>query len=219
MAMATNRFLKTQSFHAGVGIAIGTLAGWLASTRDWWQFASIAFAYASIMYLSAALLIGPLRVLRRGRPIVSSNTRRHLGVWSGIFAICHVGAALNVHFNGHIALYFFSTNNPDGTLYLLRNFFGISNDIGVVATALVVLLLAISNDTSIRKLGVSRWKRLQTLSYLIAAIVFIHAVVYQFLERRSVILVFIFVVVSVGVLAIQLYGAASVRRTNSGKVY
>ena len=203
--------VKRQLGYAVVGILIGVVTAYLAYPRDQWQFASIALANSTVLFLSATLLIGPLRVLRGQRPVSSSRTRRHLGVWSGIFAVVHVVAGLNVHFNGKIMLYFFRGTGKIALLNIRSDSFGITNHMGAAASIIVFLLLAISNDAALRRLGVVRWKGLQRLTYPLAAMVFLHAGIYQYLEQRPWILIALLMAVTAATLALQLWSLLSFR--------
>jgi sulfoxide reductase heme-binding subunit YedZ len=66
-----------------------------------------------------------------------------------------------------------------------HDLFGIGNHSGLLAALLFLLLLAISNDLSLRRLGTSRWKFLQRWTYVAVALALIHAVAYQFVEKRQ----------------------------------
>jgi sulfoxide reductase heme-binding subunit YedZ len=63
--------------------------------------------------------------------------------------------------------------------------FGLANDAGVVAALVIIVLATISNDWSLRALGAQRWKRVQQLNYVLFALVIIHAILYQIIEKRS----------------------------------
>ena len=93
--------------------------------------------------------------------------------------------------------------------------FGFANHLGLIATLLVILLLAISNDYSLRKLGTRRWKSWQRWTYYLAGLLVIHSVLYQLVEHRPVLFVVLFAIVMVLGLAIQLYGVALYRRRRS----
>lgn len=169
------------------GVVIGMLPSILAQPRDGWQFASLSLAYASIALLGATLLVGPLRVLKGQRPLNSSHLRRHLGVWSGIFAIAHVASGLNVHFRGHMQSYFFKPQAVPGISALRLDAFGLVNDLGLLATVAVIVLLAISNDRSLVALGTRRWKTVQRSTYLFALVAVAHGCAYQIIENRNVV--------------------------------
>ena len=192
---------------------IGGAFAALAHPRGVVQYVSFAAAYAALYYLCWALLIGPLRVLRRGRPMLSDRRRRHVGIWCGIFALIHVAAGLNVHFSGHFAQYFLEADSS-GRMWVRHDAFGLTNDIGLLATFGTVLLLGLSNDISLRKLGVLRWKNLQRISYPLFGLIIVHAVVYQLLEHRDLGLI-IFMTAMASIVAILRVRAFKVRRRMS----
>jgi methionine sulfoxide reductase heme-binding subunit len=66
-----------------------------------------------------------------------------------------------------------------------HDLFGIGNDTGLLAALLFLLLLAISNDFSLRRLGTKTWKSLQRWTYMAVALTLIHAIAYQFVEKRQ----------------------------------
>jgi len=111
---------------------------------------------------------------------VSFDLRRDLGIWAGISALVHTAFGLNVHLRGRMWLYFLDTR-----YHLRRDAFGFGNYTGVVASLIFALLLALSNDVSVSKLGVERWKSLQRWAYAAVALTGAHAIAYQQVEKRS----------------------------------
>ncbi len=111
---------------------------------------------------------------------MSFDLRRDLGIWAGIMALLHTGIGLNVHLRGRPWLYFIDQHHQ-----LRHDLFGIGNDTGLLAALLFLLLLAISNDLSLRRLGTSTWKSLQRWTYMAVALTLIHAVAYQVVEKRQ----------------------------------
>src|SRR5215213_283394 len=104
---------------------------------------SMATGYVSVALIAWALLIGPWRV-RRGRPApASTDLRRDVGIWGGIFGLAHVVTGLQVHFAGAFWKYFLY---PDGDHWvpLRHDLFGFSNWTGLAAALVLLLLLAIS---------------------------------------------------------------------------
>ena len=146
---------------------------------------SLATAYLSLSCLTGALVIGPFQVLSGRRPPLSSNLRRDLGIWTALFALVHVAFGLLVHMGGRIAQYFFRPVHA-GAMQIPRiDAFGLANDSGLVATAILIVLLAISSNRALRLLGAERWKAWQRSSYVAAAATALHAAVYQLLDRRD----------------------------------
>lgn len=148
--------------------------------RDLISHLSIATAYPALFLTAAALLIGPRNVLTRRPNPVSFDLRRDLGIWAGVMAIAHTVVGLNVHLRGRPWLYFVDQHG-----HWRHDLFGFSNYTGAVAALLFLLLLAISNDLSLRKLGTARWKSIQRWTYVAATLTVVHAIAYQQIERRQ----------------------------------
>jgi sulfoxide reductase heme-binding subunit YedZ len=148
--------------------------------RDLISHLSIATAYPALFLTAAAILLGPWNVLR-GRPYpVSFDLRRDLGIWAGVMALVHTGIGLNVHLRGRLWLYFIDQHGG-----LRRDFFGFGNYTGLVAAVIFLLLVVISNDMSLRGLGIRRWKSLQRWTYCAVVLTVLHAVAYQHVEKRN----------------------------------
>ena len=141
---------------------------------------SIATAYPALALTSAALVLGPWNLLRGRYNPVSFDLRRDLGIWAGIMALMHTVVGLNVHLRGRPWLYFVDEHKR-----LRHDVFGFGNDTGLIAALLFLLLLAISNDLSLRRLGTRRWKSLQRWTYVAAALTLLHAIAYQQVEKRQ----------------------------------
>jgi len=141
---------------------------------------SIATAYPALFLTAAAVSIGPWNVLLGQTNPVSFDLRRDFGIWAGITALLHTGIGLNVHLRGRPWLYFIDQHHQ-----VRHDLFGIGNDTGLLAALLFLLLLAISNDLSLRRLGTRTWKSLQRWTYMAVALTLMHAVAYQFVEKRQ----------------------------------
>ena len=108
---------------------------------------------------------------------------------------------------------------PDAIRLAVRtDLFGLTNYVGLVATALVVLLLALSNDRSLRRLGVKRWKAWQRSSYVLCALTVGHGAVYQLVEKRQTAVVLLFVLVVAGIASVQLLARREVIRQRGEQV-
>lgn len=146
---------------------------------------SMATAYTGLLLLAATLLVGPLRILRgRTMPIASNDLRRDIGIWAGIVSVAHVVVGLQVHANSML-LYFFREVGPGKHLALRYDLFGLANYVGLIATMVVLLLLALSNDWSLRRLGAPKWKNLQRWNYAGFGLIALHSVIYQVIETRA----------------------------------
>ena len=166
---------------------------------------SMATGYVSVVLIAWAMLIGPWRV-RRGRPApASTDLRRDVGIWGSLFGVAHVVTGLQVHFAGAFWKYFLY---PDGDhrIPLRHDLFGFANWSGLAAVLLLVLLLAISNDASLRKLGTQRWKSWQRWTYWAAALTVAHALAYQIPTKNHAPWIAAFMLLTVIVLVLQLDG-------------
>jgi methionine sulfoxide reductase heme-binding subunit len=206
-----NRYWKQRvTRHAAIGatsLLFGAIVWFLFLSRDLLSRLSLASAYSALLVTAAALLLGPWNVLRRRANPISFDLRRDLGIWAGIMAVVHTAISLNVHLRGRPWLYFV---DQDGNLR--GDLFGFSNYTGAIATLLFVLLLAISNDVSLRRLGTQRWKSLQRWTYAAVALTFIHAVAYQHIEKRYVALEAVVWTTATVVCTFQSVGVLTLRR-------
>lgn len=170
------------------------------STAQAWSFFS---AYAGMALLTAALGVGPLNVIRRRPNPVSTDLRRDIGIWAAIYGIVHTVTGLNVHMRGHMIRYFVpeSTNLNPGSLAFLA-----SNWVGLLATMLLLVLLTVSNDFSLRTLGTARWKLIQQTTYVVIIAVVLHGAAYQIIEQRKWVLATVFSLLAVTALVLQSAG-------------
>ena len=169
------------------------------------QRLSKATAYAALLLLAAAIVVGPLRVLRGESNPLSTYFRRDIGIVAGILALAHTIIGLQVHLKGDFGQYFFY-RNPSGLDGLRHDAFGVANDLGFLATAIVLVLLLISNNLSIRTLGPAKWKRIQRLNYVASILIFIHGLLYQIIEKRAIAFILCLVFVTVAAVLLQISG-------------
>ncbi|MFN8563812.1 MAG: ferric reductase-like transmembrane domain-containing protein [Anaerolineae bacterium] len=168
---------------------------------------TIGFGYLSVLFLCASLLFGPLNLMRRRINPVNIDLRRDTGIWAGITGCLHVVFAVVLHNRGSVLAFFF---NPRGRLLLDPA--GASNWIGLAATLLLVLLLLLSNQLSLRRLKGKRWKQIQRLNYVLAALAFVHTFLYQRIGGRERGFVQATAIAVLVVLVIQLIGVSVYQR-------
>ena len=166
---------------------------------------SLASAYVALALLASTLVTGPYAVLRGRRYPTSSDLRRDLGIWAGGFGLAHFIFGLQVH-QKYRYLYWFRELNGSRIPRPRFDPFGLTNDLGIIAVVLVVVLLAISNDLSLRRLGAPRWKKIQQWNYWYLGLVMVHAAIYELIEKRVVGLVLLGLVMAGGAIALQLAG-------------
>lgn len=166
---------------------------------------SMATGYVSIMLLALSLLIGPFNVYTKRLNPVSSDLRRDVGIWCGVIGLAHVVIGIQVHM-GNLWLYFFRGVDGDAGFKLRSDLFGAANYIGFIGTILLVTLLLLSNDLSLRLLKSRRWKMIQRWNYFLFAAVLVHGIMYQAIEKRLLSIVIVFAIIMVLPIIGQLAG-------------
>jgi methionine sulfoxide reductase heme-binding subunit len=184
LIMAVSRF-GIQALLLIIAMVIALAAYLLLPGQQALHRISIGTGYVGVIFLAAALIIGPLNTLRGVSNPLSTYLRRDIGITAGIFAIAHTIVGLQIHMGGDFVRYFYQrkANGEIGTVRL--DAFGIANHLGLVAVFIIVVLLVISNNVSLRKLGPRRWKEIQRYVYLAAGLVAVHGLIYQLIERRQ----------------------------------
>lgn len=145
---------------------------------------SLATAWLCLGFLVAALAIGPWHTLRTGRPVLNHLTRRDLGIWAGLTGLLHLGFATVVVMT---PAYFASYIRPgDEGLPGVAGWIGTGSIVaGYVIGLAFLVLLAVSNNASLRRLGPERWKRIQRWAVGIFVATVVHGVIFQFIEGRT----------------------------------
>jgi sulfoxide reductase heme-binding subunit YedZ len=164
---------------------------------------SMGTAYASLLFLIATLTLGPRNILRRRSSPVSYDLRRDLGIVAGVLALVHTGVGLTVHLRGRMWMYFFKKLHP---LRIQANAFGAANYLGLIAAILFVMLIAISNDLSLRSLGTVRWKNLQRWTYPAFGLTIAHGILFQTVEKRHLSWVILFAASAIVTVVVQTIG-------------
>jgi sulfoxide reductase heme-binding subunit YedZ len=142
---------------------------------------SMGTAYAALIYLAVSLWLGPWNVLRQRPNPISFDLRRDVGIWTGMLAILHSAIGLTVHLRGRTWKYFFKRLHP---VQLQTTQFGFANYTGLGAALFFLLLIAISNDLSLRAMKTKRWKSLQRCTYVAFVLTWAHGIAYQMIEKR-----------------------------------
>ena len=184
---ASARWRRRAVWHACLGCASGVAvigaAPLLKGNHPGWVFGySVASAHVSFFWLAVALLIAPSRILRGRSAPLQIDLRRDVGIWTGVMAIVHTVFGLQGHMQGRFWEYFVVRGASGWTLR--RDLFGLSNDLGLAGLGLVLLLLVLSNDWALRRLGARRWKRGQQSSYILFGLVLAHGFIFQQMGKR-----------------------------------
>lgn len=172
---------------------------------------SMATAYAGLALLCITLATGPWNVLRKRPNPVSTDLRRDIGIWAAILGLAHVVIGLQVHMRGDMWQYFFYPPAPQRLLPRFDSF-GLANYTGLGLSLILAVLLALSNDASLRWLGRKRWKLAHRSVYIGFLLVVGHGALYQLMEKRRLPFVGLFVVLAVSVMIFQIAGFRRVRR-------
>ncbi|NUN67326.1 hypothetical protein HCU40_21990 (plasmid) [Pseudanabaena biceps] len=197
------------SHHLPLGLASGVLVllFFQALTSPDVKFRlSMATAYTSLILIGGTLMTGAINILRSHSNPISTDFRRDIGIWAAIIGVAHVVAGLNVHMGGKFWLYFLYPANEQHLLPIRIDPFGFANHTGMIATIILIVLVAISNDLSMRFLGSKRWKYIQRYNYALYVLVILHAIAYQLIEKRQMPYPLIFATAIAVVLVIQSLG-------------
>jgi len=200
--------------HFLIGLVTVVVAGavyQLAQSPNTARRVTLATAYPGLALLAATLWLGPWQVLRKRRSPVSVAWRRDLGIWAAILAAVHTVVGLRVHFRGDWRRYFLIPSRDDRLPRLRTDSMGWANHAGLAALLLLLVLLAISNDLALRRLGPVRWKAIQRWNYAAFALVGVHAVLFQVMARRTPPAIILVVVLLGLTVAIQLMGVRARR--------
>lgn len=168
----------------------------------------IVLGYLSLLLIGVTLLIGPLHLLRARRNPVNIDLRRDVGIWAALTGCLHVLLALRGRIGNGAALLYFLRQGCCGYTPLLT-VYGLSNDAGLFATLLLLVLLALSNTLSLRLLKGKRWKLLQRLTYLLMALAAAHTLGYQYLNVRGSLFLWGLALLSLLILSCQGWGIAA----------
>ena len=141
---------------------------------------SFASSYPALFLLCLTLMLGPWKMLVGERLAASFDLRRDIGIWAGITGLFHTGVGQCVHLRGKPWLYYIYDKWQDAHVQPFRHdLFGFSNDTGLIAALILLMLFATSNDASLRKLSTPGWKSLQRWNYGCFVLAAAHTFRYQ----------------------------------------
>lgn len=141
-----------------------------------------AFADASMILLAAAMALGPAVRLWSswGRVI---PWRRELGIYSVLLGTIHAVIVLDGWIEWELPRIVGLLMHPDLYRYVMvEQGFGLANILGIVALAYGVVLVAISNEYAVRRLGGSVWKFIQLGAYGLWTLVVLHTAYFLFMH-------------------------------------
>lgn len=164
-------------------------------------FITLVSGYISFFLLAISLLLGPVNLILKRKNPVSTYIRRDIGIFGGILAVVHSVVGLFVHFTGRPWLYFVEENGA----VRLGNF-GLANYTGLFSTLIIILLLAISNNYSLRKLKAIKWKNLQRYTYLMFVFALLHSIFYRLNANKEDLILYLYLPMFLLVLIFQVIG-------------
>jgi len=139
---------------------------------------SLWSGWLCVLLFAATLMVGPWTLHGNVKPATNILLRRDLGIWAAVTGLIHFALGTAFSMNPEYISRFVVDE-----LGQSRFFWG--SIWGTVAGLLVLILLVISNNRLLAKLGAVWWKRLQRLAYPAFLITVIHGVYFQLLEQRS----------------------------------
>lgn len=141
-----------------------------------------AFADASFVLLVAAMIIGPAVRLRSALSRIIP-WRRELGIYAVGLGAIHVLIILDGWIGWEIPRIVGLLVHPDlGAYVMAEHGFGLANVLGIVALVYGAMLVTISNEYAVRRLGGSVWKFIQRGTYVLWALVVLHTAYFLFMH-------------------------------------
>lgn len=152
-------------------------SAWSPDMRLWKAFGTVTFTL-----LWFAVVIGPLA--RLWRPLIRLvSWRREAGVWFVLVAAVHGYLVWDGWARWDFWRLLGYEYVPELDQYLrFEPGFGLANAMGIVALALGLVLAATSFDKAVSSLGISSWKWLHSMVYVIFAVVALHVLYFAFIH-------------------------------------
>lgn len=176
--------LRTYIFLAAVSLSILLAAAVMGEQAATLDRVSLTSAYLFLLLISVVLLLGPLRTLRTGRVIINQTLRRDIAIWCALMGFVHLLAgSVESMTPVYMDVFIKHAVKPPSTS-TREVLFLWSAIAGFVIGVLLLVLLALSNNWSLKVIGLRWWKRLHRLSYLAFVLTILHGISFQVLESR-----------------------------------
>jgi len=195
---------------AVIGLLLFAFIKWIPG-NDLKYLWSMSTGYTSIILLAITLLLGPISIYNKRPNPVSSDLRRDVGIWCGLVGLLHIIVGIQVHM-GNIWLYFFKAVQGEDSFVFRDDLFGVANYTGFLAGLIMIVLLLLSNDISLKWLRVKRWKNIQKWNYAFFALILAHGIMFQIIEKRIPAIVILFAIIMLIPLIGQSFGIISTIR-------
>ncbi len=147
---------------------------------------SISTAWLCFLFIAAALLTGPIIAYRTNRRVINHYFRRDLGIWAALTGLVHFFVATDQSMSQSYLAVYVNVLAEGLSAELRGSLFSWGSIGGFVAGLFLLVLLAISSDKALTKLGQKRWKQIQFLAYPAFVLTTAHGVAFQLLESRAI---------------------------------
>ena len=141
-----------------------------------------SFADTSLVLLAITMMLGPAaRLWNTWNRLLP--WRRQFGIYAVGFGAVHTLLVLDGWVEWDIPrVAGFLVHPALGGYVLAEHGFGLANVVGIIALLYGVILLTISNDYAVRRLGGSVWKFIQSGAYIMWALVVVHTAYFLFMH-------------------------------------
>lgn len=177
---------------------------------------SLASAYLCLVFMAAALSIGPWRAVRAIPITKNIYLRRDVGIWASLTGLIHLFVATELSMSQQYMELFVNVSTASLSDAMRADLFSWGSIVGFLVGIFVLILLVLSNDRILRIIGPKWWKRLQRLAYPAFALTVLHGFAFQALEARPAIAVGILILACIGVMTLQISGFSAVRKRGRG---
>lgn len=175
---------------------------------------SMATAYNCLLLLAIALSIGPVNVLRSGRPVINSYLRRDTGIWAAINGIVHLILATSLSMTPQYLDSYVKISSHAMNIQTRESLFLWGSLAAYIVGILLVMLLALSSNKAMQRVGLRWWKRLQRMAYLVFILTVVHAWAFQLIEARNPLLAGLLVLFTLLVFGLQMAAFFVMKRAN-----
>lgn len=176
--------IKTHGMLAAATALFFVLAAYFAPYSSGWERLSVASAWSCMVLLVSALLIGPIRRMERSPYRINVYTRRDVGIWAALHGLFHFVAGNFVAMNQSYVGEFVNQAFRSPGVPVREKLFSGGSIAGMVIALIFLLLLAISSDRAMRRLGAKKWKTMQRSAHIALWVTVLHGAAFQVLEAR-----------------------------------
>ncbi len=183
-----NPRLRNHLVLASGSVALLVIARYLLPYATLAERLSVATAWLCLLLLAAVLLFSPLYLAGQRSQARNYYLRRDIGIWSALHGLAHFYFGNVVAMNSaYLEAFVTGIAVPPGE-GVRDQLFSWGSIAGSLVAILYLVLLVLSSDWSIRRLGLQRWKRTQKSAIAVLWLTLAHGVAFQILESRYLVL-------------------------------